>query len=113
VSARFLHKVGLAAVVALVLVAVPRIAAACAVCGPSANDKSVVGFLIGTILLSVTPLALIGGTVLYLVRRARRIAAEEAEGVIRLPERPARPAGDAPSAAPGAAPARLAHPARG
>lgn len=113
-SVRRARRTGFAAVVALAVVALPRLAAACAVCGAGANDGSVVGFLIGTILLSLTPLALIGGAVFYLLRRARRIAAEEADGVIRLPERPARPAtGAASAASPGSAPRRAPQPARG
>lgn len=76
---------------AALAVAAPEIAAACSVCGAGRDDKSQFAFLIGSIFLSVLPLALIGTAVYVLVRRARRIAAEEAAGIHRLPERPVRP----------------------
>lgn len=81
-----------AAVAALAALAMPRLALACAVCSSGRDDETQLAFLIGTIFLSLTPLALIGGVAWALWRRVKRIAAEEAAGVIRLPERrPARP----------------------
>lgn len=76
--------------VALALTAAPRLAAACSVCGAGPDDKTQGAFVMGSLFLSVLPLALIGGTVWLLVRRARRIAAEEAAGVVRLPAPTAR-----------------------
>lgn len=83
-------RAALAVVAALALAGAPRLAAACPVCGGGANDRTQGAFVIGSLLLSILPLALIGGAAWFLVRRARRIAAEEAAGVVRLPERPAR-----------------------
>ena len=92
-----------AALLALVLAAAPRLAAACAVCSSGRDDETQLAFLIGTIFLSLTPLFLIGGVAYALWRRAKRLAADEAAGVIRLPERRApRPAG--PPGEPAAAP---------
>jgi hypothetical protein len=42
-------------------------------------------FIDASVFLSVTPLALVGAAVLWLRRRAAKIAAEEAAGVIHLP----------------------------
>lgn len=61
---------------ALLLVA-PRLAAACPVCRPGDGDPAQLGFLMGTIFLSLLPLALVGGAVLWLRHRIRRLAAEE------------------------------------
>ncbi len=69
----------------LFVVVAPFAAQACPVC-TGADDESVnAAFLAGTILLSVLPLIWIGGVAWWLVRRARRLQAEEAAGVIRLP----------------------------
>ncbi|HVP31050.1 MAG TPA: hypothetical protein VMW35_18025 [Myxococcota bacterium] len=102
---RILASVPLASAVLLV----PRLAAACAVCGAGRDDKSQYAFLIGSIVLSVLPPAFVGGLVLYVVRRARRIAAEEAAGVIRIAERPRRPVlGEEAQAGPAVAHSRAA-----
>jgi hypothetical protein len=62
---------GLAAAAAVL--AAPEVALACAVC--TGNDPLAVSraMLKGTVLLSLLPLALIGGVVLYLRRRARAL----------------------------------------
>jgi hypothetical protein len=81
-----------AATLGALVVCSPGLARACAVCGGGANDQTQAGFLAGTLLLSILPLALIGGIALWIRRRAR-LMAEEATGGIRLPDRPApRPA---------------------
>jgi hypothetical protein len=88
---------------ALVLVAAlaPEVAQACSVCTGGDDESVSAAFLAGTILLSVLPLAWIGGVAFWLVRRARRLRAEEAAGVIRLPaprsQPTARPRRDAPT----------------
>lgn len=87
-----LARRALPAVSAIAALAAPRLAVACSVCSSGRDDETQLAFLIGTIFLSLTPLALIGGVAWALWRRAKRIAAEEAAGVIRLAQRrPARP----------------------
>jgi hypothetical protein len=54
---------------------VPRAADACAVCMSGREDDTQRAFLLGTILLSTLPLALVGGLALWLRRRARAAAA--------------------------------------
>jgi hypothetical protein len=49
----------------------PQAARACAVCTSGREDDTQRAFLLGTILLSTLPLALIGGIALWLRRRAR------------------------------------------
>ena len=57
----------------LALVAVPELAAACAVCGAGVDDdQSRVAYLITSAVLSVLPLALFGGFLLWLRRQHRR-----------------------------------------
>jgi cbb3-type cytochrome oxidase subunit 3 len=58
----------------------------------SAQDDSVqAAFAVASLFMTAMPLSVIGGIVLYLRRRARQVAAEEAAGVIRLPLGPDRP----------------------
>jgi len=76
-----------AAALGALVVCSPGLARACAVCGGGANDQTQVGFLAGTLLLSILPLALIGGIALWIRGRARRIAAEQAASLIQLPDR--------------------------
>lgn len=86
------------AVAAAVFALAPRGALACAVCAPGQNDPAQSGFLIGTALLSVLPLLLIGSVVFWLFRRARRMEREETphpastSQPIPLRPAPARPA---------------------
>lgn len=59
--------------VLLALVALPELAAACAVCGASADeDQSRVAYLVTTAVLSLLPLALFGGILLWLRAKSRR-----------------------------------------
>ena len=60
------------ALVALLLLA-PRIALACPVCMGGRDDATRAAFLLTTLFLSVLPLALIGGVVWWLTRRARSL----------------------------------------
>ena len=79
---------GLVAVAVAVVAAVPRAALACAVCSPGQNDPAQSGFLIGTVILSMLPLLFIGSVVLWVFRRARRMAREEAAASILAPPQP-------------------------
>jgi cbb3-type cytochrome oxidase subunit 3 len=74
-----------APLVALVVALAPRAALACSVCTGQDDESVNAAFLAGTILLSLLPLLWIGGVAWFLARRARRLRAEEAAGVIRLP----------------------------
>ena len=58
------------ALVALLLLA-PRIALACSVCMAGRDDETRTAFILTTVFLTVLPLALIGGVVGWLTRRAR------------------------------------------
>ena len=62
---------------ALALALAPRAALACAVCRPGLDDPAQMGFLIGSVLLSVLPLLFVGAVVLAVWQRARRMAHEE------------------------------------
>ena len=64
-----------AAILAALLGSLPTIAAACAVCGGNGNDRNRVAFLLTTLVLSLLPLALVGGVVVWLWRRSRSGAA--------------------------------------
>lgn len=70
---------------AALALALPRAAAACPMCMSGTDERVQTAFALGSLALSVLPLAMIGGGVWWLVRRARRIEAQEAQGVIRLP----------------------------
>jgi cbb3-type cytochrome oxidase subunit 3 len=73
-----------AAFLASLLVAAPRLAAACAVCSSGRDDDTQQAFLAGTIFLSLLPPTVIGVVAYVLWRRAKRIDAEDAAGVVRL-----------------------------
>jgi hypothetical protein len=77
----------LAAIAAALLVATPQVAAACAVCLGGTGGGTSRAFAIGTLLLSVVPLAVIGGAVLYLRHRSRVIESEENARRIATPSR--------------------------
>ena len=70
--------------------ALPAVASACDNCLAAQDDAIQAAFAIASVFLSVTPLALIGGFVWWLRRRAQQLRAEEAAGVIRLPLAAAR-----------------------
>lgn len=80
-----------AALFGLALVALaPLDAGACPLC-IAAQDKGVqIAYMTASAFMSVLPLALVGGLILWLRRRARQLAFEEAVGVIRLPTSGAR-----------------------
>jgi hypothetical protein len=63
----------LAAAPAVLLALAPELARACAVCGAGADeDESRVAYLLTTLALSVLPLGLFGGFVIWLRRQYRR-----------------------------------------
>jgi hypothetical protein len=79
------------AIAALALViSLPVTAHACDSCLAASNSSVQMAFLMGSIFLSVTPLAAVGSVVWWLWRRAARLAEEEEAGVVRLPSAPAR-----------------------
>jgi len=73
--ANVLALLGLATVLAAAL---PDAASACAMCLAGQNGGTTRAFAIGSLFLSITPLAVIGALVLYVRRRARKLAAAEA-----------------------------------
>jgi len=65
--------------VLLAVSAVPNLAAACAVCGAGVDDdQSRIAYLLTSALLSVLPLALLGGFLLWVRRQHRRQSGVEA-----------------------------------
>jgi hypothetical protein len=60
------------------VLAAPRPAAACAMCVAAAVDKASGSLLAGSLLLSILPLAMLGGMILWIRRRVRQIDAAEA-----------------------------------
>ena len=74
----------------LLALALPDVAVACDNCLAAQDDAVQAAFAIASVFLSVTPLGMIAGFVWWLRRRAQRIQAEEAAGVIRLPLASAR-----------------------
>lgn len=78
-----------AALAAAAVATVPDAARACSVCG-AGNDRSNLAFLISTIFLSLLPLALIGGGVVWLRRHASGEFAEREDPVVAT-GRPAQP----------------------
>jgi hypothetical protein len=88
-----------AAVILTLATLAPELARACAVC--TGKDDAAVSWamLKGTALLSLTPLAVIGGAVWYLRRRARQLDAAESARRASAPEAPAGGASAVPRAA--------------
>ena len=63
----------------LALVALPELASACAVCGAGVeDDQSRIAYLVTSGVLSLLPLALLGGFLLWLRRQYRRRESAEA-----------------------------------
>jgi hypothetical protein len=78
---RSLATLVLAAVLLALLV--PDAAQACAMCMAGQGGGTSRAFAIGSIFLSITPLASIGALVWYIRRRARALAAEEEANAVR------------------------------
>jgi hypothetical protein len=53
----------------------PRVAEACPVCGVGRDDETRTAFILTTAFLTLLPLAMLGGIVWWLVRRARQLEA--------------------------------------
>ena len=68
-----------------IVVATPRLAAACAVCLGGTGGGTQRAFAIGSLFLSVLPLAVIGGAVLYLRHRAKAIEREASARRVATP----------------------------
>lgn len=66
------------------LLALPRAAEACAVCTGGENEQSAIAFRYATAVLSLLPIGLIGGGMLWLRRRLRQIEAEELAEPVRV-----------------------------
>ena len=70
-----------AAIVALLLALAPELAHACAVCGAGLDDdQSRLAYLFTTISLSLLPLAMFGGVMLWLRSKHRRQTTHGAAG---------------------------------
>ena len=66
----------LALLAGTIAVATPRLATACAVCLGGTGGGTQRAFAIGSLFLSVLPLVVIGGAILYLRHRAKTIERE-------------------------------------
>jgi len=75
----------LAPLVLAIVVATPRLADACAVCLGGTGGGTQRAFAIGSLFLSVLPLAVIGGAVLYLRHRAKVIEREASARRVATP----------------------------
>ena len=60
----------LASVIALAIVLSPQLASACSVCMTGKDDETRLAFIVATAFMTFLPLALIGGFVWWLRRRA-------------------------------------------
>ena len=72
------------------LVALPGTALACPSCLAAQDSDVQTAFIVATAFMTILPLSLIAGLVLWLRRRLRVLEAEDAAGVIRLPTAPPR-----------------------
>ena len=68
-----------ATVVVAVLVHVPSIASACAVCTAGKDEENAFAFLMTTIFMSLMPLAALGTLIFVLWRRIQKLEAEREE----------------------------------
>jgi hypothetical protein len=73
------RRSALAAAFVAIAVATPRLAAACSVCLGGVGGGSQRAFAMGSLFLSVLPLAVIGTAVWYLRRRAKAVEREANE----------------------------------
>ena len=81
-------RTAFAALVCLVAFAAPRLALACSVCSAGREDDANRAFIITTIFLSVTPLAMFAGFGIFLYRRHRQRVRAQAPSPAREPAAP-------------------------
>ena len=62
----------------LAVLALPSIAFACAVCQTGRDDETQIAFRVSTGLMTLLPFVLVGGLLLWLRKRFREVAEEEA-----------------------------------
>ena len=65
-------RIAIASLVVCLAVAAPEIARACSVCGAGRDDETRNAFLLTTLLLSVLPLAMLGGLLAWVRWRLRQ-----------------------------------------
>jgi hypothetical protein len=75
-SPRALRRAGFAGLVGAALVWAPRVGHACGVCFTGREDDARIAFIGTTVLLTLLPLAMIGGVTWWLWRRARALELE-------------------------------------
>jgi hypothetical protein len=80
----------LSAIAVALVVLAPLDALACDSCLAAQDSNVQAAFVSATAFMTLLPLSLVGGLFFWLRRRARRLDAEEAAGVIRLPTSPPR-----------------------
>ena len=68
-----MRRAALASAWVVVLLALPRLAEACAGCIARGDDESRAAFVGTTVLLTFLPLIVVGGAVWWLLRRAREL----------------------------------------
>ena len=85
-----------AALLAALLTSLPAVAAACPTCGVG-NGRNKMAYFITTIFLSLLPLALIGGAMLWIARRSRSFIAGEFRESDEAPLAPGPEDGQSPS----------------
>ena len=77
----------LAALFALLTIALgPELAGACAVCSAGRDDENRFAFLMMTIFMSLTPMALIGGLVYWIRSRFKAREAQERAAALAAPQ---------------------------
>ena len=69
----------IATLVAVVLVHLPSVASACAVCTAGKDEENAFAFLMTTIFMSIMPLAAVGTVVWVLWRRIQKLEAQREE----------------------------------
>ena len=74
-----------AAVAVVVLLHLPAVSQACAVCTAGRDEENAFAFLMTTIFMSIMPLAAIGTLVFVLWRRMQKLEAEREEAAANAP----------------------------
>jgi hypothetical protein len=82
------------ALTVFLIIHLPRVSDACAVCSAGRDEENAAAFLISTIFMSLTPLLVIGSIVYLLYRRIQKFDAEKEarlQGSISVSSRAPRP----------------------